>query len=461
MLKLIASVVMVSSFQAKGASVPVIQYVTTAGTENRKLIFVNNPEEIRAEAKFCDLADEGSIGGSARCAKVLHRLNQVSGNFRNWYEHTNKTSSNINYGVRIYNPGPGCVDIAVKGKGSVTNAVFLAGKEFVDLFSKPKPFSTRICATEQTYISLVQNIPPRNFFAGVVDFNVIGGDVVIDNLAYAARPAPSTAYMGYDRRVVGGVHESLVYKGISPHSEAVASQVDFTFGDQDPDGILKVAYKFFKPFASAPAEISNAGRCETGKNPPCFGSAGIFEDQPTVVDNWVTHIVVDPFDRNPRRTRAVQTDNVTLYMPGYGSGCLGKGFEVSGCLPITSEFLHYYPDFSRWLYPNWANWGVVYRVKGLLKNQGQNSRVFNLSIRPDGHTAIAYRASDGIWRQARLEKIEYENRSFTYFSKVLGPGETYSYEAMLVLSGPASGTLENRAFLSGKQVISSDSNKSL
>jgi len=452
MLKLISAALVASSVQVYAASVPLIQYVTAAGAENRSLIFVNNPEEIRAEGKYCDLADDASTKEGGSCAKVLHRLNGVSGNFRNWFEHTNKTAANINYGVRIYNPGPGCVDIVIKGKGSVTNSIFSGGKEFVDLFSNSKPISVTICAAEQTFVTLVPSVPPRNFFAGVVDFNVSGGGVVIDNMAFVNRPAAATGYMGYDRRVIGGVHESLVYKGISAHSEAVASGVDFTFGDEDPDGNLKVAYRYFRPFAKPPAEILNAGRCETGRNPACSGSAGKFDSSPSVAESWVTHIVVDPFDKNPRRMRAVQSDNISLFMPGYGAGCLGKGFEVAGCFPIASDYLHYYPDFSKWLYPNWANWGVLYRVKGILKNNGQNSRVFQLSIRPDAHTSIAYRGSDSQWRQARLETIEYGNRSFTYYSKVLGPGETYSYEAMLVLSGPASGTLENQAALSGRQL---------
>ncbi len=452
MLKLILVVLIACLGQGFASSIPLIQYVTSAGDEDRKLIFVNNPEEIRSEGKYCDLADDGANRDGGRCAKVLHRLNGVSGNFRNWFEHTNKTASNINYGVRIYNPGPGCVDILVKGKGSVTNAVFLGGKEFVDLFSNSQPFSKSLCPNEQTFVTLIPSIPSRNFFAGVVDFNISGGGVVIDNMAFVNRPAEVTGYTGYDRRVLGGVHESLVYKGFSPHSEAVARDVDFTFGDDDPDGILKVAYKYFRPFARPPAEIQNAGRCEVGKSPVCSGSAGYFDASPSVVDSWVTHIVVDPFDKNPRRMRAVQSDNVTLFMPGYGVGCLGKGFEVESCLPISSEYLHYYHDFSRWLYPNWANWGVLYRVKGVLKNNGQNSRVFNLSIRPDAHTSIAYRGSDNKWRQARLEKIDYSNRSFTYYSKVVAPGESFSYEAMLVLSGPASGTLENLATLSGRQL---------
>ncbi len=450
MRRLILTVLMSSSWQASGASVPTIQYAPSAGDENRQLIFVNNPEEIRAEGKYCDLADGATSKGGTRCAKVLHRLNGVSGNFRNWFEHANKTGSNINYGVRIYNPGPGCVDLCVKGRGSVTNAVFLGGKEFVDLFSNSKPFSTTVCPNEQAYVTLIPSIAPGNYFAGVVDFNITGGGAVIDNMAFVNRPADATAYMGYDRRVIAGVHESFVYKGLSSHSEAVASGVDFTFGDEDPDGVLKVAYRLFRPFARPPADIQNAGRCELGRSPACSGSAGNFDASPSVADSWVTHIVVDPFDSNPRRKLAVQSDNITLFMPGYGSGCLGKGFEVEGCLPISGEYLHYYPDFSKWLYPNWANWGVLYRVKGVLKNNGLDSRVFDLSIRPDAHTAIAYRGSDNQWRQARLEKLDNSNRSFTYYSKVIGPGETFSYEAMLVLSGPAAGTLENQASLSGR-----------
>ena len=430
------------------ASIPEIIYQTNAGAENRKLLFVNNPEEIRAEEKYCDLADNININSTTSCSKVLHRLTSVSGAYRTWFEHTNKTSNTLKYGVRIYNPGPDCIKVIVSGKGSVLNAIFSAGREFVDLFNDRSPKSETLCATQQTFVFLEKAIPARNFFTGVVDFEISEGTAIVDHLAFIDRPAPSTKYTGYDFRVVGLVHESLVYKGLSFNSEATAKNVNFTFGDDDPSGRLKVAYKFFSPFVKSEDDISEAGRCDSRQSPPCTGKSGVFSDQPIVVDNWVTHITIDPFDKNPRRTRAVQTDNISLFTPGYSKGCLSNGLNTQDCMEISGSYLHYYPDFSKWLYPNWANWGVVYTISGTLKNIGSKSRVFRLGVRPDAHTSIAYRDENRIWRQVSLEKAVLETQSFSYFSKVVPPGETTTYEAKLVLSGPASGTLENIATIS-------------
>lgn len=436
----------ISSFTF-AATIPEINYRTNDGAENRKFIFVNNPEEIRAEDRFCDLSDDLKINGTTSCSKVLHRLTNISGVYRTWFEHTNKTNDTLNYGVRIYNPGPNCIDVTVTGKGSVINAIFSAGKEFVSLFSDRTPKSESLCATQQTYVFLEKNIPVRNFFTGVVDFEISGGTAVVDHLAFIDRPAPSTRYTGYDIRVVGRVHESLVYKGLSFDSEAEAKNVDFTFSDDDPNGRLKVAYKFFTPIIKDENDISEAGKCDLTQTPLCSGVAGYFTEQPIITDNWVTHITIDPFDNNPRRTRAVQTDNISLFTPGYSNGCLTNGLNTANCLEISGSYLHYYPDFSKWLYPNWANWGVVYTISGLLKNNGKKSRVFRLAIRPDAHTSIAYRDENRIWRQASLEKSITESQSFPYFSKVIEPGKTATYEAKIVLSGPASGTLENIATL--------------
>lgn len=428
-------------------NIPEINYRTHAGKDNRMLIFVNNPEVISTSGGSCDLADDIKTPQGTYCGKVLHRLNQVTGNFRNWFEHTNRTPYSLSYAVRVYNPGTSCVNIHVKGKGTVNNSMSQGGREFVDLFSRFNPTDIELCPTQQAYLTVVSGISPAFFFAGVVDFDVKGGSVVIDNLAYREKPAPRTTYMGYTTRSVGRVYESLVYKGISFQSEAEASGVDFTFDDSTSDGRLKVAYRYFQPPEGVIDPLSDAGRCSLDQNPNCRGKIGSYQDTPTISDHWITHIVVDPNDKNPKRVRAVQSDNITLYTPGHGSSCLDRGFEVGGCLAISPFFLAYYPEFNQWLYPNWGNWGVVYTVRGVLRNEGSSPRIFRLGLRADAHSPIAYMGKDRIWRQKTLEKPLNGEQYFTYYEHKLMPGESAPYEAKIVLSGPGAGTLENIAIL--------------
>lgn len=439
--------ILLSSGIAVSQNIPEIKYRTHAGKDNRMLIFVNNPEVLRTGAGLCDLADDMTTSQGTYCGKVIHRLTQVSGNFRNWFEHTNATPYSLRYAVRVYNPGETCVKIHVKGKGSVNNALFQGGREFVDLFSKYSPVDIQLCPNQQTYLSLVTNISPAFFFAGVVDFDITGGDVIIDNLAFVEKPAPRTKYMGHTTRVVGQVHESLVYKGLSFDSEAEASEVNFVFDDNTPDGRLKVAYRHFKAPEGVSDANSNAARCAQDQSPPCRGVIGSYEASPQISDHWITHIVVDPNDKNPKRARAVQSDNITMLTPGLGRQCLEKGFERGECLAISPLFLSYYSDFNRWLYPNWGNWGVVYTIRGVLENRGSTPRIFRLGLRADAHSAIAYAGRDRIWRQQLLEKPNSPEKYFTYYEHKLMPWESVPYEAKLVLSGPGAGTIENIAVI--------------
>lgn len=57
---------------------PTVSYTLSGGSESRKLIFVNNPEEIRAEAGACDLSDNLTVGGTY-CGVVVHRITNATG----------------------------------------------------------------------------------------------------------------------------------------------------------------------------------------------------------------------------------------------------------------------------------------------------------------------------------------------------------------------------------------------
>lgn len=429
------------------ASVPEITYVKTGGVDNRKLVFVNNPEEIHAEAGACDLADNLAVGGTY-CGRSIHRITGAIGNYRNWWEHINKTNRSIGYGVKLYNPGPNSATVTVKGKGFTLNAGSLGGKEFVDMFNS---YGSTVYTVNPTNTLWVYQTPTNNhivqgqFFAGVVDFNISGQGLIMDNVAYDSNLNPSLVYIGYITRVMGAVHESLVYKGLSSTTEVLASNVNFTVSDLDQSGRLNVRY----PLYNMPQQNvipSTEGYCSTSLSPYCQGDIGGYSESSTTRDSWITHISPDPNDPNPKRQNAVTTDIATLYMPGLPSSCtLETANPSTTCFEISPFYKWYYNDFAAWKYPNWGNWAIHYKLSGSITNTGTRTRTFHIGIRADGNAPIAYKGQDGVWRQFLMTKADPANPNdyFPYSYLSVNSGQTLNYNADVILSGPGSGTFEN------------------
>lgn len=423
---------------------PIISYRTTAGSDSRKLIFVNNPEVILGNSAHCDVADNVAFG-EKRCAKSLHRLEQAVGNFRNWFEHTNGTLKQLNYAVRLYNPGPNCATVKVRGLGFSGNAVKNGGREFVSMFNNYGSTEYELCALKALNIFSTDKfgaVPTGKYLAGVVDFDIEGQPLIVDNLAYFGSAASVITPIGYTQRKVLKVREGLVYKGLSLASEALAENINFVIDDATPVGRLPVRYPNFN-LPSQHIPPTTEGSCLGA--PPCKGDLGAWGDY-VVRDMWVTHIApVDPNEYS-KRMDGVVTDQITLYTPEYPSGCKPMQADRNNkCYIMSPFFKWWYSDLQTWEYPNWGNWAVHYKLRGIITNSGNRQRTVHLGVRGDGNSPIAFRGQDGVWGNFALTKASNTNLDdyFPYSSFVVLPGESKAYWGDIILSGPATGTLQN------------------
>jgi hypothetical protein len=421
------------------ASVPEVSYVVSNGPHQRQLVFVNNPEEIHAQAGACDVADAMSFS-STPCARSLFRYENVKGYIRNWWEHTNKTGRSLKYGVRLYNPGPNLAHIAVSGEGTISDSISFGGDEFVQLFKGRNARTLDIPPGRIAWLTTLSNIPPGKFFVGVVDFQVSGQPIIMDNLAFFDTPASVTSPMPFVDRVMGRVREGLVYKGIASASEAHAKNMNFAFSDADAPGRMKVQYRRFTH-----SQSSDVALCSSETTPLCRGEVGSRASAPEQRDHWVTHIAPDPADSNPKRLRAVVSDMVSFLVPGLPDGCdpSDAGSQQS-CFEVSHRYRFSIESGNTPLFPNLGNWAVHYKVSGVLRNGGTKERLVHFGIRADGNSPIAYKASNSGWRQKALTKASASpNDYFPYGEFVVPAGASLPYSVEMVLSGPGAGTLEN------------------
>jgi hypothetical protein len=427
------------------ASAPLLQYKTTAGPDNRKLIFVNNPEILHAERGMCDIGDTISVRGTP-CGRSLFRVDNAIGVYRNWFEHINRTGAPLRYAVRVRNEGSACARVTVSGSGFSRNAVSEGGREFVGLFSGAAPFVYNVCPGEHRFLMAIDGanaVARWKFFTGVVDFQIEGEPLVVENVAFHHAPAEVLEPLGYTTRTDFTAHESLVYKGVSEHSQAVADNVNFVLDEATPVGRLKVRYATYAmPVSSGEG---SEGRCLPSTFPRCTGETGSFKAVEER-DHWVTHIAPNPEDANPKRANAVVSDLVTLITPGLPEGCLvPSAIAVESCFLMSPFYKWYYPDFEKWKYPNWGNWAVQYILKGTLTNKGSRARTVHFGIRADGNSPIAYKGHNTPWKYFPLVKASNNNPNdyFPYATIEVPVGATLPYQVEYVLSGPAAGTLQN------------------
>lgn len=434
---------------AQAATIPLIQYKTSNGPDNRRLLFSNNPEEIRADEYACDLADPIEVSANS-CAKSLMRIENAVGNFRDWWEHGNKTGKTISYGVRIHNRNSFSINYAVQGIGFVFDGTQRGGQEFIDaLLGKGAVAEQELESGESAWIFLSDSatpIGPNKYFTGVVDFSITGGPATIENLAFINTPAEGLGDSGYVQRVIGRVHESLVYKGLASASETHAHSIDFQIDDSTSIGRLPVGTRrFLQPEQHEWDTPRVDNRCEAGSYPLCRGDVGRFSDDMSVSDHWVTHIAPDPFDKNPKRARAVVTDMATILTPGFPSGCHPLSEDAfDACLLFSPFYKNFYADFEQWLYPNWGNWAIHYKMSGSVRNFGDRTRRIHYGIRADGLSPLAFRGQDSVWRQFVMQKSDAQNpNDYLPVSTIVVPGGlSAGYSVELILSGPGAGTLE-------------------
>ncbi|WP_309894891.1 hypothetical protein [Archangium sp.] len=367
---------------ARAATIPEVRY-TLGGT--RKLLFVNNPEQLYTQ----------DLGDSNHGNKIILTATATPGGWRNYFEHMNRSGYTLGYGIQLYNPNAFAVTVAVHGSGWVTNAY--GGAPWRQLFNAYSQAGTSYTVPAYGVLWVMRkdaSIPNGNFFSGVVDFTVSGGSVQVHNYAYRSFAAinGTAQYMGYVRRIspYNNHNESLVYKGTSPYTEAIATQVNFTFTDSDRDELA----------VSHPNYDLSAG----GYTPSYVRQSG-----------WYTNI------GPAMNSYAITQDMISIDTPGWG--------VIS---PLTrSDGLNAYPNFG--------NWGVVYKLSGTLTNKGTYTRNVSINLRasPD-YVVIAYKGSDGKWYEYNLQPNEYIQYAWV---SVPPTGQPVPYEASFVLGGPASGNL--------------------
>lgn len=367
---------------ARAASVPTVQY-SKGGTV--KLIMVNNPEQLT----------RADLGDASAGDKAIMRVTGVTGKYRNWFEHTNKTGSTIGYGVMIYNPNTTAVTVVVHGSGYTAD--LYGGKPFAQMLGSYSSTGTSYSVAAGKLLWIMrkdESVANGSFFSGVIDFTVSGGGVTVDNIAYDTFTAldGSRTYMGYIQRIEpDGTHEARMYKGTSAYSEATAANVNFTISDSDK-GALAVSYPNYN--------------LSTGS----YGSA-------QVRNYWYSNIAP------AQNAEAVTNDMFSWDIPGFGT-----------INPVTQSD-------GEGKYPNVGNWGIIYTVKGTVTNQGTYTRSLsvNLQAPPEGGSPIAYRGNDGVWRSTKINA----NSNVQYYTFSVPAGGSVNYEAKYVLGGPGAGSLKN------------------
>lgn len=367
---------------ARAATIPEVSYAKGGG---RALVYVNNPEQIFSG----DLGD-GNYGDVS-----IMRATNVQGKQRDFFEHVNRTGFTIGYGIQLYNPNSSPITVVVNGSGY--EASIYGGRPFSQMFGSYSTTGTSYSVGAGKTLWLLRrdsSVTNGTFFSGVVDFEVAGGAVTVNNIAYRSFGAldGSTSYQGYVQRIdPDGTHEARMYKGTSPYTTAVASNVNFIIGDADAAGALAVSHPSYNL------------------------STGTYGGSLVRAAGWYANI------GPANNADAITNDMFAFDMPGWG--------VVDALTKSDGEGK----------YANLANWGVVYTVRGSVTNTGTYTRNLsaNLKANPSSGAVIAYKGGDGVWRDTRIAA----GSNVRYNSFSVAPGATVAYQATFVLGGPSGGNL--------------------
>ena len=352
---------------------------------SRSLIYVNNPEQLYNS----DLGD-ATLGNT-----VIYRDKLSVGNYRNWYEHTNRSGNTIGYAIRLLNTGTQTASIRTRGKGFVTG--LQGGKPFSDMlstYSTPGALTT-LLPGQSTYIYQLNNLATDGtFFSAVVDFDVTAGNVLVENIAYrsAAALTGNRSYQGYIQRVESdGTRCSRQYKGRSPYYAVQVSSLNFVINDTNlgPLNVRTRDYNLTTRSYSAPVTRNY----------------------------WMSNIGPS------QNSQAVTNDMLSFNMPGWG---------VISPLAATD---------GDGKYPNIGNWAVMYTISGSVQNLGTITRNLsvNLQAPAGGGAPIAYRGNDGVWRELKINA----GSNIQYYTFSVAPGATTKFDARYILGGPGAGAERN------------------
>ncbi len=358
---------------------PLVTY-TLGGA--RRLLFLNNPEQLI----------DADLGDATLGDKTLYRAT-VNGANRSFYEHVNRTNRTVGFGIQVYNPGPASVRVDVVAAGWVVG--ILGGAPFADALGGAGDAAEVVLdAGRSTWIVRHDDqVPAGAFFSGVVDFDVSGGAVIVNHIAYDNFAAldGSTSELGYVQRIEpDGTHEARMYKGIASASETTLGPLDVTLDDDLPAGPVPV---HVARFDRTRGEYAN----------------------PIIATEWTTHI------------GPAQNANAT-----------------------ASDMVSF--DYADWRFSVWSdsdgearpanlgNWGIVYSARVRVDNRGTRARRIAYVVRASpGAGAVIASRNTGAWSSRRLEK----GTTFELGAVVVPAGEVRELSVQWVLGGPSGGGIAN------------------
>jgi len=392
---------------------PLIQYSPVSDPKHRSLIMVNNPETLHAANDARVAVDP--TGDLLDMNQSIYTSTLQPGSYRDAFDHingvymyNNSTPTNvpIGYGILLYNPGTSAVTLSLEGAG-----FYVPGRGMVRGFAKPladvlnteettapemftlQPGAKQWLLQEDAYVNSVY--PTQTpaaigsaIFSGAVDFT-INGTVNIYHLAYTSstavpevNPAPTKlVYEGYVKRIENGLFKAPAcppqppvvppcydtarqYKGMTQNITAVTtSSVNYVMTSANVGQAIPVQYPIYtqqgNQYAPSTANITQRNGWYTNDSPGQIGA-------------------------NPASTiKVVSNDIVPLVMPPPDN--------------LTIDALK--PSDGRGLYPNVANWGIMYTVHGTFGNLSTDAPLaVKFTITNPNTTAsvyIAYEAGTG------------------------------------------------------------------
>jgi hypothetical protein len=443
-----------------------VVYTSETGSEipesgSRVLIFSNNPEQVFAPytdvttspatssnpVYHYDFADT-NLGN-----RSLLQVTVGAGNYRDYFEHQNRYSAAINYGVHVYNSGTTDIFVRVIGKGYSPNATAGGNSSGASAISEmmnnilaqtnagTTPVNVRVLPgrgiwvmrTDFDYGGTRPNAT-NAYAAGVVDFNIEGDQAIVSNIAYRnSRSLGNWAYPGYSVRTYpsgGGSPESRVYKGlfeypnqISPTGANIVANLSFTVSDSTTSNSeLPVKYKRY----------ANSNGTFVPVGDPVEATAWFTNDAPSR----------DKTASNTPKAYQVGNDMFHIRMP-----------LVSGSLLIDAFKLSSWPNTTA-TQPNLGNYGVLYHEAVTVTNTGTRPRTFDMTMNNyNFSSSYAYRDwsktdNSWTWDWSRTtvttgNPVPTYNKTATYGRFSVEPGETKTYHAYWMLGAPAGGQIRH------------------